>query len=162
VLNADDSSACELPKYVTVILFLQGVFSNIVSGGLSGTASWIAIMPFDVIKSRIQGDEEGKYKNSWDCAMRSFREEGPTVFYRGLIMSCVRGFPAAAVTFLVYAQTLKYFCGRDKRERNSDLPPGQSSPSTPQCTVSCGVSFSTVVGTSLAVMSNVVKPPSSS
>lgn len=97
----------------------QGIFSNVMAGGISGSVSWALIMPFDVIKSRVQADEGGKYKGSWDCAVRSFREEGPTVFYRGLFMSCVRGFPAAAVTFLVYAQSLKYF---NKQQSSSSSP----------------------------------------
>jgi hypothetical protein len=79
------------------------------AGGIAGSVSWAAILPFDVIKSRIQADEDRKYKGLWDCAVRSFREEGPRVFSRGLLVCAVRGFPSAAVTFLVYSQTLKLF-----------------------------------------------------
>lgn len=79
------------------------------AGGIAGSVSWAAILPFDVIKSRIQADEVGKYRGLWDCTVRSYREEGWRVFTRGLLVCSVRGFPSAAVTFLVYAQTLKLF-----------------------------------------------------
>ena len=79
------------------------------AGGIAGTVSWAAILPFDVIKSRIQADEDRKYKGFLDCAVKSFREEGPRVFSRGLLVCSLRGFPSAAVTFLAYSQTLKLF-----------------------------------------------------
>lgn len=87
----------------------QGICANMMAGGLAGTISWAAILPFDVIKSRIQADEDRKYKGLWDCAVKSAREEGPRVFFRGFVICSLRGFPSAAVTFLVYAQTMKYF-----------------------------------------------------
>ena len=71
--------------------------------------SWAAILPFDVIKSRIQADENGRYKGLWDCTVQSYREEGPRVFSRGLLVCSLRGFPSAAVTFLAYSQTLRLF-----------------------------------------------------
>ena len=79
------------------------------AGGIAGSVSWAAILPFDVIKSRIQADEDRKYKGLWDCTVKSFREEGPRVFSRGLFVCSLRGFPSAAVTFLVYSQSLKLF-----------------------------------------------------
>ncbi|KAL8613813.1 hypothetical protein ACOMHN_029670 [Nucella lapillus] len=87
----------------------QGIFSNIMAGGLAGSVSWAIILPLDVIKSRIQADEERKYKGFWDCVVKSWREEGPRAFSRGLMVCSVRGFPSAAITFLVYSQTLKAF-----------------------------------------------------
>ena len=71
--------------------------------------SWSAIFPFDVVKSRVQADEIGKYNGFLDCAVKSYREEGWRVFTRGLLICAARGFPSAAVTFLLYAQTLKFF-----------------------------------------------------
>ena len=94
---------------MTLDLTHQGIFSNVVAGGVAGSVAWVFCIPFDCIKSRIQADDSGRYKNTWDCIVKSYKHEGISVFYRGLLMCCVRGFPAAAVTFLVYSQSLKFF-----------------------------------------------------
>lgn len=87
----------------------QGICSSVLAGGLAGTISWAAIFPLDVLKSRIQADEDGKYRGLWDCVVKSHREEGARVFFRGFVICSLRGFPTSAVTFLVYSQTMKYF-----------------------------------------------------
>ena len=97
------------PRNTVFVLCTQGIFSNITAGGVAGSVSWAMILPFDVIKSRMQADEDRRYKGMWDCMARSYREEGPRVFTKGMLVCALRGFPSAAVTFLVYSQTLKVF-----------------------------------------------------
>lgn len=90
----------------------QGVIADLVAGGCAGTITWASIIPFDVVKSRYQADFVGEYSGLIDCAVKSYREEGVRVFYRGCMVTCLRAFPVNAVTFLVYSQSMKYMESR--------------------------------------------------
>lgn len=86
----------------------HGVVADVIGGGLAGTISWFSVMPFDVIKSRLQADVERKYRGFAHCALQAVRQEGLSVLYRGTFVTCFRGFPVNAATFLVYTKVLKY------------------------------------------------------
>ena len=52
-------------------------------------------LPFDFVKTRIQKMEKGPdgtypYKGPVDCAMQTFRKEGPLKFYTGFPTYCIR------------------------------------------------------------------------
>ncbi|OWF38407.1 Solute carrier family 25 member 45 [Mizuhopecten yessoensis] len=88
--------------------FIPSAVQNFFAGGIAGVLSWVAIMPFDVVKSRLQADCEGKhFKGFLDCARKCYRQEGLSVFYRGLSMVALRAFPVNAVTFMLYAESMK-------------------------------------------------------
>ena len=74
------------------------------AGGLAGAVSWLSVYPFDVIKSRIQASsgDTSKYKGLWDCAVRSYREEGSAVFLRGLPATLCRAFLVNGAIFTAY------------------------------------------------------------
>jgi solute carrier family 25 (mitochondrial carnitine/acylcarnitine transporter), member 20/29 len=74
------------------------------AGGLAGALSWLSVYPFDVIKSRIQANSEGtsRYTGLWDCAARSYREEGSAVFLRGLPATLCRAFLVNGAIFTAY------------------------------------------------------------
>uniref|UniRef100_A0A224XGD7 Mitochondrial basic amino acids transporter n=1 Tax=Panstrongylus lignarius TaxID=156445 RepID=A0A224XGD7_9HEMI len=82
------------------------------SGGVAGMASWLAVYPSDVIKSRLQSDGmngPSRYKNSLHCLRLSIQEEGGYSFLtRGLFSTCVRAFPVNAVTFTVVTWLLRF------------------------------------------------------
>lgn len=81
---------------------------NFICGGVAGVLSWMPIMPLDVIKSRIQADNRQKlYKGFWDCARKSYAEEGLRVFWRGSVAVALRAFPVNAVTLMVYSDILR-------------------------------------------------------
>ncbi|KAI7880548.1 mitochondrial carrier [Lichtheimia hyalospora FSU 10163] len=50
----------------------------------------------------LTGRSEPPYTSIKDCIIRSYRAEGASVFFRGLVPTIVRGFPVNAVTFYVY------------------------------------------------------------
>ncbi|CAG5133521.1 unnamed protein product [Candidula unifasciata] len=85
----------------------KGVIAAIIAGGLAGCASWLGIMPFDVIKSRLQVDHGGRYKGFWDCAYLSVKRGGFAVLFTGTSITILRAFPVNAVTFLVYSQMIR-------------------------------------------------------
>lgn len=51
------------------------------------------------------------YASIKDCIVRSYRADGPGVFFRGLGPTIIRGFPVNAVTFWVYEVVLDLLGG---------------------------------------------------
>ncbi|XP_033735582.1 solute carrier family 25 member 45-like [Pecten maximus] len=88
--------------------FIPAAVQNFFAGGIAGVLSWMAIIPFDVVKSRLQADCDSKrYKGFLDCALACYRQDGLSVFFRGLSMVALRAFPVNAVTFMVYVESMK-------------------------------------------------------
>lgn len=75
----------------------------------TGVISWASIVPFDVIKSRIQADSKSNpvYKSTLDCIIQS-KKEGIMVFFRGFWMIAFRAFPVNAATFLGYEMIISF------------------------------------------------------
>ncbi|XP_038006456.1 solute carrier family 25 member 48 isoform X1 [Motacilla alba alba] len=84
-------------------------FSIWVAGGVAGAVSWAVCTPVDVVKSRIQADGvySNQYKGTLDCILQSYQNEGLKVFFRGLLVNTIRGFPSSAAMFLGYELSLK-------------------------------------------------------
>ncbi|XP_063599631.1 solute carrier family 25 member 48-like isoform X2 [Penaeus indicus] len=78
------------------------------AGGMAGVISWAMIIPLDVVKSRIQGDNPSnpQYKNARDCFVKSYKAEGLKVFTRGFWMMSLRAFPTNGAIFLGYVSSL--------------------------------------------------------
>ncbi|CAH6796978.1 Slc25a48 [Phodopus roborovskii] len=83
------------------------------AGGIAGAISWGTATPMDVVKSRLQADGVyvNKYNGVLDCISQSYRQEGLRVFFRGLTVNAVRGFPTSAAMFLGYELSLKALRG---------------------------------------------------
>ena len=72
------------------------------AGGMTGVLSWMAIIPLDVVKSRIQSDDpvNPKYNGMIDTFRKLYKEDGIRVFRRGLLIMSLRAFPVNGATFL--------------------------------------------------------------
>ncbi|XP_042637308.1 solute carrier family 25 member 48 [Orycteropus afer afer] len=83
------------------------------AGGLAGAISWGTATPMDVVKSRLQADGVyfSKYKGVLDCISQSYQQEGLKVFFRGITVNAVRGFPMSAAMFLGYELSLQAIRG---------------------------------------------------
>uniref|UniRef100_A0A8C6RBD2 Solute carrier family 25 member 48 n=1 Tax=Nannospalax galili TaxID=1026970 RepID=A0A8C6RBD2_NANGA len=83
------------------------------AGGMAGAISWGTATPMDVVKSRLQADGVylNKYKGVLDCISQSYQQEGLKVFFRGITVNAVRGFPMSAAMFLGYELSLKALRG---------------------------------------------------
>ncbi|NXY41007.1 S2548 protein, partial [Ceuthmochares aereus] len=84
-------------------------FSICLAGGIAGAISWAIATPMDVVKSRLQADGVylNKYKGTLDCVLQSYQNEGLKVFFRGITINTVRGFPVSSAMFLGYELSLK-------------------------------------------------------
>ncbi|XP_069508697.1 solute carrier family 25 member 48 isoform X2 [Ambystoma mexicanum] len=84
-------------------------YSVWMAGGIAGAISWGTATPMDVVKSRLQADGvcANKYKGVLDCIHRSYKNEGLKVFFRGVTVNAIRGFPMSAAMFLSYELSLK-------------------------------------------------------
>lgn len=69
-------------------------------GGWAGILCWIVTYPTDVLKTRQQMDGMGttKYKSIIDLTVRSVRQEGYSVLFRGLNATLLRAFPTNGAT----------------------------------------------------------------
>ncbi|XP_058805929.1 putative tricarboxylate transport protein, mitochondrial [Phymastichus coffea] len=78
-------------------------------GALAGAASVYGNTPIDVVKTRMQGLEAAKYKNSWDCAVQVWKKEGPRAFYKGTVPRLGRVCLDVAITFMIYDSFMDLF-----------------------------------------------------
>ncbi|MBN3277495.1 S2548 protein, partial [Polyodon spathula] len=83
------------------------------AGGVAGSISWVTATPADVVKSRLQADSvyQRKYKGIVHCILQSYKTDGLQVFFRGVTVNAIRGFPMSATMFLAYELSLKFFRG---------------------------------------------------
>lgn len=83
--------------------------TSMLAGGLAGTLSWLPIMPIDVIKSRVQSDAERvRYKNAFDCIVKTYKAEGVRAFFHGTAVSMMQAFPISAVQFVTYELAIRW------------------------------------------------------
>lgn len=78
-------------------------------GGIAGAASVLGNTPLDVVKTRMQSLDAAKYKNTWDCAKRIMKEEGPRAFYKGTLPRMSRVCLDVAITFMIYDSFMELF-----------------------------------------------------
>lgn len=91
-------------KNKTVPKILVGAF-----GATAGAASVFGNTPIDVIKTRMQGLEASKYKNSLDCVVQIWKHEGPFAFYKGTVPRLGRVCLDVAITFMIYDSFMDLF-----------------------------------------------------
>lgn len=76
---------CSLPTYLLLLLCgVINIFQTIgFFGAIAGAASVYGNTPIDVVKTRMQGLEASKYKNTVDCFKQIWKHEGffALVFY---------------------------------------------------------------------------------
>lgn len=78
-------------------------------GAVAGAASVFGNTPVDVVKTRMQGLEAAKYKNTFDCACKIWKNEGPAAFYKGTVPRLSRVCLDVAITFMIYDSFMDLF-----------------------------------------------------
>lgn len=91
-------------------------------GGMSKIVATSVTYPYQVIKSRLQQRESfthdnhhidglirtHRYRTTMECVEHMWRREGFLSFFRGLVPNALKVAPAAAVTLLVYEESMNY------------------------------------------------------
>uniref|UniRef100_A0AC35U311 Tricarboxylate transport protein, mitochondrial n=1 Tax=Rhabditophanes sp. KR3021 TaxID=114890 RepID=A0AC35U311_9BILA len=71
-------------------------------GMVAGGCSVYANTPVDTVKTRMQGLEAKKYKNTIDCAVQIWKNEGFFAFYKGTVPRLSRVCLDVGITFIIY------------------------------------------------------------
>ncbi|XGW13538.1 hypothetical protein V3C99_000116 [Haemonchus contortus] len=77
-------------------------------GAFAGLCSVYGNTPIDVVKTRMQGLEAKKYKNSIDCAVQIWKKEGFFAFYKGTVPRLSRVVLDVAITFMIYDSIMDF------------------------------------------------------
>ncbi|KAI9105020.1 mitochondrial carrier domain-containing protein [Phlyctochytrium arcticum] len=98
---------------------------DFISGGAAGIIGKTAVMPFDVVRKRLQ--VQGPTRNSYvvgevprypssflSCVRQIVHHEGVLALYKGLLPSVLKSGPSAAVTFLMVGLCQKGFRALDE------------------------------------------------
>ena len=70
------------------------------AGGMAGCVCWVATLPFDVIKTRIQASTTGNSSSLLVVGKEVLKEGGIRGLYRGLGPALLRAFPANGACLL--------------------------------------------------------------
>ncbi|CAI5744695.1 unnamed protein product [Peronospora destructor] len=85
---------------------------KILCGGGAGVMATVFTYPNDTVRRRLQmqgaGGTTRQYQNAWDCYVTLAKNEGWTVYYRGLTPTLVRAVPNMGVQFAIH-DVLKSF-----------------------------------------------------
>eukprot|EP01116_Phalansterium_solitarium_P023299 TRINITY_DN8095_c0_g1_i1.p1 TRINITY_DN8095_c0_g1~~TRINITY_DN8095_c0_g1_i1.p1 ORF type:complete len:338 (+),score=3.53 TRINITY_DN8095_c0_g1_i1:600-1613(+) len=109
--------------------FHESALIYMISAAAAGSTVMTIMSPIWLVKTRMQlqtskvsmpGDKHVPYRNSLDCVVRVFREEGIRGFYKGLVASYI-GVSETVIQFLIY-ERLKAFVQREKLKH---LHPGE-------------------------------------
>lgn len=71
---------------------------TVIAGSTAGVFSWMVVIPFDVMKTKMQADDT--YKSSWHCVQHNYSKYGWRSLFRGGWVLLARSVPINAATFL--------------------------------------------------------------
>ncbi|KAK5643531.1 hypothetical protein RI129_007376 [Pyrocoelia pectoralis] len=87
-------------------------FKTVACGFISGVLGSIANIPFDVVKSRIQGPQpvpgQIKYRTTFNSLVIVYNEEGVRGLYKGLLPKVMRLGPGGAIMIVVFDKVYSY------------------------------------------------------
>lgn len=72
------------------------------AGGAAGFISVVLTMPFDVVKTRMQGLDAAMYEGTVDCIQKVYTSEGITAFWKGMAARLPRVVFGQSITLAGY------------------------------------------------------------
>ncbi|OCK79311.1 tricarboxylate transport protein, mitochondrial precursor [Lepidopterella palustris CBS 459.81] len=86
-----------------------GAISTFGIGGMAGVITVYATMPLDTVKTRMQSIEaRSLYKNSFNCAVKIFKEEGLLTFWSGALPRLGRLILSGGIVFTMYEKSMEF------------------------------------------------------
>ncbi|KAL1851783.1 hypothetical protein Plec18167_009010 [Paecilomyces lecythidis] len=111
------NSATRFGSYTTLKQFAQGyvapgeklgTLSTFAIGGMAGLITVYVTQPLDTVKTRMQSLEASKnYKNSFVCAAKIFKDEGPLTLWSGAVPRLARLIMSGGIVFTMYEKTME-------------------------------------------------------
>lgn len=87
-----------------------GTLGTFVIGGIAGTITVYATQPIDTVKTRMQAiDSKGMYRNSIDCGVKIFKQEGVLKLWSGALPRLGRLMFSGGIVFAMYEKTMELF-----------------------------------------------------
>lgn len=84
-----------------------GTAATFAIGAVAGTITVYATQPIDTIKTRMQSiDAKGHYKNSIDCGIKIFKNEGILKLWSGALPRLGRLMFSGGIVFAMYEKTM--------------------------------------------------------
>merc|ERR1712030_124607 len=113
-----------MPRYsnlkstIAGFCYFNEFINSVMTGAVVGIPVTILVTPADVVKTRIQVEEEGtnRYSGVKDTARKIYAEEGGKAFFKGTAARVGRIVPSYMVVFLVYDKLKEVF------NIDSDMP----------------------------------------
>lgn len=85
-----------------------GAVSTFGIGAMAGIITVYTTMPIDTVKTRMQSIEaKDQYKNTFNCAVRIFREESILAFWSGALPRLARLSLSGGIVFTMYEKTME-------------------------------------------------------
>lgn len=95
-----------------------GAVSTFGLGGLAGIITVYTTMPIDTVKTRMQSIEARKdYKNSIDCVVKIFKNEGIFTFWSGALPRLGRLILSGGIVFTMYEKSMELMDRLDPQGR---------------------------------------------
>jgi solute carrier family 25 carnitine/acylcarnitine transporter 20/29 len=98
----------------------MSLYEGILCGAFAGWANCIIVTPVELVKCRLQVQNEGKetayYKGVKDCIFKTYKESGIKSLYKGNIATMLREIPAYAGQFGGYYYSKKLLAKARKKE----------------------------------------------
>jgi len=111
ILKQGTNQAVRMPLQVQIMQVItfgdnsknQSPLYNGGAGFLAGCGSVILTQPQDCVKSRMQGEAAKElYSGTVDCAIKMFRNEGPTAFFAGSVPRMVQVGMTSGLSFALF------------------------------------------------------------
>jgi solute carrier family 25 (mitochondrial citrate transporter), member 1 len=85
-----------------------GSLSTFGIGAIAGAITVYTTMPLDTVKTRMQSIEaRSEYKNSIQCAVKIFKEEGLLTFWSGALPRLARLMLSGGIVFAMYEKSME-------------------------------------------------------
>ena len=95
-----------------------GALGTFAIGGMAGTITVYATQPIDTVKTRMQAiNSKGMYRNSVDCGVKIFREEGVLKLWSGALPRLGRLIFSGGIVFTMYEKTMELLDQVDPEKR---------------------------------------------
>nr|XP_031839447.1 mitochondrial uncoupling protein 2-like [Nomia melanderi] len=82
----------------------DGIPCHVTAAVAAGLCTTLVASPVDVVKTRYMNSSPGEYKGVRECAVRMFRKEGPSAFYKGFVPSFTRLVSWNIILWITYEQ----------------------------------------------------------